>query len=289
MLRDGQLIATRPARELDVDQVIGLMVGRPMENLFPERPKKQIGEPILEVEGLTRQGVFSGINLKLARGEIVGMAGLMGAGRTEVARALFGLDAYDSGTVRVKGREVRIRSVADAIRNSMVMLSEDRKRYGIIPMRDITENVTLSSLEKVIYRGYRHTRLERKRVSDVCAAIRVKTPSFQTPVRNLSGGNQQKVILARWMLKEPEILLLDEPTRGINVGTKFEIYKIMDELAGRGKAILFISSELPELLGVCDRIVVMSEGAVTGELMPGEFDQERIMKLATANVEKRLR
>jgi inositol transport system ATP-binding protein len=288
VLRDGQLIDTRPASALNVDQVISLMVGRPMENLFPEKRKKEIGETVLEVQGLTRRGVFSGINLKLARGEIVGMAGLMGAGRTEVARALFGLDPHDSGTIKIEGREVRIRSVADAIRNHMVMLSEDRKRYGIIPMRDITENVTLSSLEKVIYGGYRHIRVERKRVGDVCAAIRVKTPTFQTPIRNLSGGNQQKVILARWMLKEPEILLLDEPTRGIDVGTKYEIYKIMDELASRGKAILFISSELPELLGVCDRIVVMSQGAVTGELQPEEFAQERIMKLATVNVEKRL-
>jgi inositol transport system ATP-binding protein len=289
VLRDGQLIDTRPASELDVDQVISLMVGRSMENLFPEKPKKEIGETILEVQGLTRRGAFSNVSLKVARGEIVGMAGLMGAGRTEVARALFGLDPYDSGTVKIKGKEVGIRGVSDSIRNSMAMLSEDRKRYGIIPMRDITENVTLSSLEKVIYHGFRHVRLERRKVSEVCGSIHVKTPSYATPIRNLSGGNQQKVILARWMLKDPDILILDEPTRGIDVGTKYEIYKIIDELAGRGKAVLFISSELPELLGICDRIVVMAQGAVAGELLPADFAQEKIMKLATTHVEKSLR
>ena len=214
------------------------------------------------------------------------MAGLMGAGRTEVARALFGLDPFDAGTIRIKGKQVTIGKVADSIRNSMVMLSEDRKRYGIIPMRDITENVTLASLEKFIFGGFRHAGLERSKVSEVCGSIRVKTPSYATPIKNLSGGNQQKVILARWMLKEPDILLLDEPTRGIDVGTKYEIYKIIEELAEQGKGVVFISSELPELIGVCDRIVVMSQGAVTGQLLPAEFGQERIMKLATLNVVK---
>ncbi len=285
VLRDGQLIDTRPASELDVDQVISLMVGRPMANLFPARREKVIGEIVLDVHGLSRAGAFSNVNLRVARGEVVGMAGLMGAGRTEVARALFGLDPHDSGTVEIKGEKVRIGGVSDSIGHSMVMLSEDRKRYGIVPMRDITENVTLSSLERFIHHGYRHGRLERQEVDEICSSIRVKTPSYATPIRNLSGGNQQKVILARWMLKDPDILILDEPTRGIDVGTKFEIYKIIEELAVHGKAILFISSELPELIGICDRIVVMSQGAVAGELQPEEFSQERIMKLATANVE----
>ena len=286
VLRDGSWIATKPASELDVDQVISLMVGRNMDNLFPEKHKNPIGEKILEVKGLKRPGKFHDVSFDLARGEIIGMAGLMGAGRTEVARALFGLDPYQEGTVRIKGTEVKIKTVADSIAHNMVMLSEDRKRYGIIPLRDITENVTLSSLDQIIFHGFRHTKLEKKKVSDICNSIQVKTPTFSNPIKNLSGGNQQKVILARWMLKNPDILILDEPTRGIDVGTKYEIYKIMNELAEKGMAILFISSELPELIGVCDRILVMSQGTVTGELKPADFTQENIMKLATIKVEK---
>lgn len=281
VLRDGQWIDTKPASELNIDQVISLMVGRPMDNIFPEKGDKTIGETVLEVKGLTRYGSFTNVDLSVKRGEVVGMAGLMGAGRTEVARCIFGLDPADEGQITVHGKLSKIKSVDEAIDKGIAMLSEDRKRFGIIPMRDITENVMLANMESVIYGGYRHVAEEAKKVGDICGSIRVKTPNYQTPIQNLSGGNQQKVILARWMLREPDILILDEPTRGIDVGAKFEIYKIINDLAQRGKAVICISSELPELIGICDRIVVMSQGAVTANLTQGEFDQETIMKAAT--------
>ncbi|MFT3847740.1 MAG: sugar ABC transporter ATP-binding protein [Propionivibrio sp.] len=281
VLRDGQWIDTKPASDLNIDQVISLMVGRPMDNIFPEKGDKTIGETVLEVQGLTRYGSFANVDLHVKRGEVVGMAGLMGAGRTEVARCIFGLDPADEGQIKVHGKLAKIKSVDDAIDKGIAMLSEDRKRFGIIPMRDVTENVMLANMESVIHGGYRHVAEERKKVGDICGSIRVKTPDYQTPIQNLSGGNQQKVILARWMLREPDILILDEPTRGIDVGAKFEIYKIINDLAQRGKAVICISSELPELIGICDRIVVMSQGAVTANLTQGEFDQETIMKAAT--------
>lgn len=287
VLRDGQWIDTKPASELNIDQVISLMVGRAMDNIFPEAGVKTIGETVLEVEGLTRYGTFSNVSLSIKRGEVLGMAGLMGAGRTEVARCIFGMDPADEGQIKVHGKITKISRVEDAITNGIAMLSEDRKRYGIIPMRDITENVMLANMESVIYGGYRHVEEEKKKVGDICGSIRVKTPNYQTPIQNLSGGNQQKVILARWMLREPDILILDEPTRGIDVGAKFEIYKIINDLAQRGKAVICISSELPELIGICDRIVVMSQGAVTANLTKGEFDQETIMKAATIEKGKR--
>ena len=281
VLRDGQWIDTKPASELNIDQVISLMVGRPMDNIFPEKGDKTIGETVLEVQGLTRYGSFANVDLSVKRGEVVGMAGLMGAGRTEVARCIFGLDPADEGQIKVHGKVAKMKSVDDAIDKGIAMLSEDRKRFGIIPVRDITENVMLANMDSVIYGGYRHVAEEAKKVGDICGSIRVKTPNYQTPIQNLSGGNQQKVILARWMLREPDILILDEPTRGIDVGAKFEIYKIINDLAQRGKAVICISSELPELIGICDRIVVMSQGAVTANLTQGEFDQETIMKAAT--------
>jgi inositol transport system ATP-binding protein len=281
VLRDGALVETRPAKDFDVDTVIRLMVGRSLDHVFPPKIEREIGETVLDVEGLSDDSKFKNINFRLRAGEIVGFSGLMGAGRTEVVRALFGLDRFLSGVVRVRGKNVKIRNVQDSISLGMAMLSEDRKRYGVIPIRSIRENVGLSSLQRVIYTGYLHKKLEKKLIAGVCDRMRVKSPSLETAVDALSGGNQQKVVFAKWLLRDPDILILDEPTRGIDVGAKYEIYKIMLELAGAGKAILMISSELPELIGVCDRIYVMSKGRITGELSAAEFDQERIMKYAT--------
>jgi inositol transport system ATP-binding protein len=183
--------------------------------------------------------------------------------------------------VEIHGKPARIRAVRDAIGRAMVMLSEDRRRYGLIPVRDVRENVMLSGLERVIHGGYLHRSQERELVTALCERMNVKTPSLETTVEALSGGNQQKVVLAKWMLRDPDILLLDEPTRGIDVGAKYEIYKIMNELAAEGKAVVLVSSELPELLGVCDRIYVMAKGTITGELAAAEATQERIMAFAT--------
>ena len=280
VLRDGRLIDTRPARDLDIETVIKLMVGRKMESAFPERNDQPIGPLSLEVEGLSQGRTFRDVSFKLRHGEIVGFAGLMGAGRTEVVRALFGLDPITSGSVAVNGQKVSIKSVQDSIEHGMAMVSEDRKRYGIIPVRDVKENTSLSSLEKIRnFFGIDH-RLERERAAQINQKMNVKTPSLETLISSLSGGNQQKIVIARWLLRSPEILLLDEPTRGIDVGAKFEIYKLITELAREGKAVLMISSEMEELIGVCDRIYVMSKGRISGELARPDFSQENIMKLA---------
>jgi inositol transport system ATP-binding protein len=280
VLRDGRLIDTRPAKEFDIDTVIRLMVGRKMESVFPERHDRPPGPVALEVDGLTRERAFRDVSFTLRQGEIVGFAGLMGAGRTEVARALFGLDPFASGAIRLKGEEVSIRSAQDSIGHGMVMVSEDRKRFGIIPMRDCLENISLSSLKKVMGSWGIDRRRERERNVEMSRRLNVKTPSMETPVSSLSGGNQQKVVLAKWLLCSPDVLLLDEPTRGIDVGAKFEIYKLITELAHEGKAVLMISSEMEELIGVCDRIYVMAKGRIAGELARRDFSQENILKLA---------
>ncbi len=285
VMRDGARVATRPASGLDVDTVIRLMVGRALDNVHPPRAARRPGEVMLEVEHLTRRPRFVDVGFYVRAGEIVGLGGLMGAGRTEVARALFGLDPYEGGVVKIRGETARIRSVRDAVARSMAMLSEDRRRYGLVGVRDVKENVTLAGLARVIYGGRLHRTHERRLVSALCDRMSVKAPSLSTRVGALSGGNQQKVVFAKWMLREADILILDEPTRGIDVGAKCEIHKIMIELAQEGKAILLISSELPELLGVSDRIYVMAEGHVTGELGAADASQEKVMRLATRQVE----
>ena len=278
VFRDGKSVGTRPAREFDIDAVISLMVGRKLENSYPKETVP-VGEDVLEADGISGEA-FRDVTFRVRRGEIVGFAGLMGAGRTEVARAMFGLDEISGGTVKIHGRAARIRRPGDSIKNGIAMLSEDRRRYGLIPMRSVKENCSLASLERMIYGGRLHSSEENSLVGRIFDRMRVKTPSLDTPIGSLSGGNQQKVLLAKWMLRDPDILILDEPTRGIDVGAKYEIYRLMTELVRDGKAIVMISSDLPELLGMCDRIYVMSQGTVTGELKRDEFSQETIMKYA---------
>jgi inositol transport system ATP-binding protein len=280
ILRDGRVVETRPRAELDIDQVIALMVGRKIENNFPKRPIP-IGAEALRVQRLDQPGVFKDISFSACSGEIVGFAGLMGAGRTEVMRALFGLDPHASGAIRIGGKDVVIRTVKDSITAKLAMMSEDRRRYGLVPVRSISENVTLSSLKRFIFHGRLHKAKETQVVGDICRRLNVKSPSLGTVVEALSGGNQQKVVLAKWMLNEPDVLIMDEPTRGIDVGAKYEIYKLMGDLAAEGKALVIVSSELPELIGMCDRIYVMCKGEIAGELAREEFTQEAIMRLAT--------
>ena len=257
VLRDGAMVDSRPASELDVDETIQLMVGRRMENKYPyeEVPK---GDVLLEVSGLTSAGVFRDVSFNIRAGEIVGFAGLMGAGRTEVSHL----------------------SVKQNIAEGLVMLSEDRRRYGLIPIRSVMENVSLANLKKFIYGGRLHRKEERDAVEAQCRSMNVKTPTLETTVEALSGGNQQKIVLAKWMEVDPDILLMDEPTRGIDVGAKYEIYRLMIDLARKGKALLMVSSELPELLGMCDRIYVLSQGRITGELKREDFSAEQIMHYA---------
>jgi inositol transport system ATP-binding protein len=281
VFRDGCVVDSRPKEDYDMETVITQMVGRKVESIFQKEDIK-LGEQVLQVKGFTNPGKFKNINFEIRKGEIVGFAGLMGAGRTEVMRALFGLDEYQSGEVIIKDKKVHIRSVSDSIDKKMVMLSEDRRRFGIIPVRSVRENVALSSLKKFIYGGRLHADIENQTVEDLCKKMNVKTPSYETSIEALSGGNQQKVILSKWMVTDPDILILDEPTRGIDVGAKHEIYKLMTMLAKQGKAVIMVSSELPELIMMCDRIYVMAKGEITGMLTRDEFTQEKIMAYATA-------
>lgn len=284
VFRDGKSVITKDVKDWTMDQVVECMVGRKIENQYPKEDIP-IGEEILKVESLTQPGIFNNINFNVHAGEIIGFAGLMGAGRTEIMRSVFGLDPYSSGTITIKGKEVVIKNVRQAIKNGLAMLTEDRRRTGIVPILSVKYNTTLASMNKIIYGGHLHSDVETKISSDACKSMNVKTPNLDTKIANLSGGNQQKVILAKWLLCDPDILITDEPTRGIDVGAKREIYELMNTFAAKGKGIIMISSELPELIGICDRIYVVSEGRIAGMLSRSEFSQESIMQLAVSNME----
>ncbi|MDR3496446.1 MAG: sugar ABC transporter ATP-binding protein [Ancalomicrobiaceae bacterium] len=279
ILRDGRVVETRAKDEFDIDSVIALMVGRTLGHGYPKEDVAR-GETVLEVEHFSGPSGFDDVSFHVKKGEIVGFAGLVGAGRTELVRALFGLDEHFHGTVKVHGNPIKIRSVQDSIKSGIVMLSEDRRRFGIVPVRDVKENVTLASMEQFFKNGHLYTAKERSKVEEICGRINVKMPSIDVQVSTLSGGNQQKVVLSKWMLQDPDILILDEPTRGIDVGAKVEIYKLMTTLVKEGKSIIMVSSELPELIGMCDRMYVMAAGRITGELERAEFSQETIMRYA---------
>jgi len=281
VFRDGTVVDSRPKEQYDLETVITQMVGRKLENVF-QKEEIPLGDKVLQVKNLTDASKFKNISFDVHKGEIIGFAGLMGAGRTEVMRALFGLENYEAGEVMINNEKVRIRNVRDSINKKMVMLSEDRRRFGIIPVRSVKENVSLSNLKKFIYGGRLHAEEENQTAADLCKKMNVKTPSLETTIESLSGGNQQKVILSKWMVTDPDILILDEPTRGIDVGAKHEIYKLMMMLAKQQKAVIMVSSELPELIMMCDRIYVMAKGEITGMLTRDEFSQERIMAYATA-------
>lgn len=285
VFRDGKSIVTKDVKDLCIDQVVEYMVGRKIENQYPKEATK-IGDEIFKVEGLSQPGVFENINFHVNSGEIVGFAGLMGAGRTEIMRAVFGLDPYSSGTIKINGNEVQIKNVRQAIKHGLAMLTEDRRRTGIIPILSVKYNATLASMDKIIYNGHLHLDVENRISKESCESMNVKTPDLNTKISNLSGGNQQKVIFAKWLLCDPKILIADEPTRGIDVGAKREIYELMNKFAAKGKGIIMISSELPELIGVCDRIYVISGGHIAGMLSRQEFSQEAIMQLAVSDVEK---
>jgi inositol transport system ATP-binding protein len=285
IFRDGRVVGSDDVKNLTIDKVISMMVGRELSNDYP-KVAVPLGKRLLTVEHLNRIGVFSDISFTLNAGEIVGFAGLIGAGRTEAARAICGLDPFDSGTIAVDGRPVSIRNVADSVHGGIAMCSEDRRRYGLVLMRSVRENMGLPNLERYIYNGHLHKIREVNEVDEQCRNLSIKTPSIETPVANLSGGNQQKVVLAKWLIKDPLVLFLDEPTRGIDVGAKYEIYKLMSDIVKEGKkGIVMISSEMPELLGMCDRIYVMSKGRIVAELSRDQFSQELIMQYATGSLQ----
>ena len=282
VMRDGQYIATVAMAETPMDTLIAMMVGRQLtevENDFPDTAGNEI---VLEARGITRGSMVRDASFVLRRGEILGFAGLMGAGRTELARAVFGADAIDAGEVFVRGKKVSIRSPEDAVSHGIGYLSEDRKHFGLATGMDVETNIALPSMKKFLSMGVFIDQAAIEAAGKrYVKQLNIKTPSVRQQVRLLSGGNQQKIVIAKWLLRDCSVLFFDEPTRGIDVGAKAEIYRLLNELAAQGKAIVIISSELPEILRVSHRVLVMCEGRITGELAGREASQEKIMQLAT--------
>jgi ribose transport system ATP-binding protein len=282
VMRDGKYVSTFKTNEAGIDKIISLMVGRTIYESAPELPEDPNQEVVLEVRNLNRGKVLRDVSFDLKKGEILGFAGLIGAGRTEVARAIFGADARESGEIFIKGRQVYIKSPRDAVKHGIGYLSEDRKRYGLALALDVKENVALAAMRKFLKMlGWVDYKRAAERGREMTTALNIKTPSLEQKVKYLSGGNQQKVVIGKWLTADTDILIFDEPTRGIDVGAKSEIYKLLNDLAHQGKAIIMISSELPEVLRMSHRVVVMCEGRITGVLHANEATQESIMKYAT--------
>ena len=283
IMRDGKYIGTWDAKDLTTDKIITQMVGRELTNLYPERENVP-GEVVLDVKDFTsiHPRSFRNVNFQLRKGEILGVGGLVGAQRTELMEGIFGIRAHSKGTISYKGQELKITRPRDAITKGVALLTEDRRATGILGVLSIADNVSIASLDKYLIGGIM---LNDKKIEDLVqenvAKLSIKTPSSKTQIQSLSGGNQQKVLISRWLANDPDILILDEPTRGIDVGAKYEIYCIIAELAKQGKSIIMISSEMGELIGMSDRIMVMCEGRVTGFVDGKDATQENIMELAT--------
>jgi D-xylose transport system ATP-binding protein len=290
VLRDGRTIDTKDIGVLDEEQVINMMVGRELDERFPRVEHKR-GECVLQVKEYSlvdakdNQEILHNINFKLYRGEILGIAGLMGAGRTELVNSIFGAyNGKSQGRIYLEGREIHIKSPQDAIRHGLGLITEDRKNYGIIPVMSIRKNMSLANLEKISGKIMIDESSEKSVCHKYVEEMKIKISSIENRITSLSGGNQQKVIIGRWLMRDPKVLILDEPTRGIDVGAKFEIYNIINQLVDSGVAIIIISSELPEIMGMSDRILVMHNGAIKGELVHSEATQEKIMNYAIGGV-----
>jgi len=285
VMRDGTWVATEKADDLNMDKIIKLMVGRELTTRFPPK-ENNIGEIILEVRGLSSTySNLSNVSFDLHKGEILGVAGLAGAGRTELLENIFGISERKSGSIKLHGKEINPKSARQAIKAGLALVTEERRANGIFGILDILNNTTISNLEDYkVKKMFLSKRKMKKDTEWSIKAMHIKTPSQETQIRTLSGGNQQKVIFGRWLLTKPEIFMLDEPTRGIDVGAKYEIYQLIVELATNGKGVIMVSSEMPELLGVCDRIIVMSGGQIAGEVKASDTTQEEIMALAAKYV-----
>ncbi len=279
ILRDGEYIATVDLAETTEDQLITMMVGRSLEQQYPKVTAPR-GPEALRVEGLTRKGQLHNISFCAYTGEILGIAGLVGAGRTELVRAIFGADPVDSGQVFVFGKKLRLDSPGSAIRSGVGLLPEDRKQDGLILLLSVMQNISMASLDRLTLRGLLRLRDEKAQTRDFIQKLRISTPSIDQLVQNLSGGNQQKVVLAKWLASRSKVLIFDEPTRGIDVGAKVEVYNLMNNLVQDGAAVVMVSSELPELLGMSDRILVMHEGSLVAEFTREEATQEKILTAA---------
>jgi rhamnose transport system ATP-binding protein len=284
VMRDGSYVDTRRIDETTPSELVSLMVGRDVDDLFPKTPAT-IGEPVLTVRGLNRAGVFHDIDLEVRAGEIVGLAGLVGAGRSEVARAVFGVDPYDSGSVSISGRTVRRHDPRSAIRAGMAFIPEDRRKQGLVIDSSVTRNVAGVIRRGIAKAGLVTSAMENRAAAPWASRLEVKTSALDMTAATMSGGNQQKVVIAKWLATDPRLLIIDEPTRGIDVGTKAEVHRLLSELAGQGLAILMISSELPEVLGMADRVVVLCEGRITAELDRADATPEAVMHAATHHLE----
>lgn len=280
VMRDGGYVGTKETANTTMDELIKLMVGRDLKEYY-SRGEHVIGENAFEVKNLSRKNVFKNVSFHVKKGEIIGFSGLVGAGRSEIMRAIFGVDPLDAGEVVIDGKEVKLKNVQDSIKHGLALIPEDRKKEGLILKNTVGYNITLTvqdQYKKVV-------KVNRKKRDEIINkyinAFSIKTPSSEQLVNNLSGGNQQKIVLSKWLATNPKVLILDEPTRGVDVGAKSEIYTIIDQLAQEGMAVVLISSELTELINMCDRIYVVSQGQITGELDRSEFDQEKIMYYAT--------
>ena len=286
VMRDGEYVGTLITKETTKDEIVRMMVGRVIYGDKKECSACPPDAPVvLEVKNLCSGNLVKNVSFSLRKGEILGFSGLMGAGRTETARAIYGADPFDSGEIYVNGLEVKIRTPEQAVKNGICYLSEDRKRYGLMLEKSVAENTVLASLDKFISGGFINDSAIEKRAEEANLKLRTKTPSMQQLLKNLSGGNQQKVIIARWLIKNSDIFIFDEPTRGIDVGAKSEMYELMEELASQGKSIIMISSELSEIQRLSDRVVVMCEGRITAVLDIRDATQEEIMKYATMREE----
>ncbi|TDK31341.1 sugar ABC transporter ATP-binding protein [Rhizobium deserti] len=284
VLRDGRYISTNDFADVTVDDIVSRMVGRSLEDKFPEPTRQPGSEVIFAVSGLTKSGVFSDISFEIRRGEILGFAGLMGAGRTEVARAIFGADPYDAGTITLAGETISIANPRAAIDAGIAYLSEDRKSQGLAVKMPVDVNMVMANMGAVSSSlGIIDRQRQRSASQRYVDLLNIRTPSLNQPVRLLSGGNQQKIIIGKWLFRQPRIMFFDEPTRGIDVGAKFAIYQVMDELAAQGIGIVLISSELPEVLGLSDRVAVFHNGRITATLVTRETSQEEIMHYASGS------
>jgi ribose transport system ATP-binding protein len=290
VMRDGRYIDTKRTADVTVDQIIGMMVGRTIYESKPELPEHPSTEVVLDARHLKRGNSIRDVSFQLKKGEILGFSGLVGAGRTEVMRAIFGADPLDAGEIYVQGKRANIRIPKDSVKSGIGYLSEDRKRYGLTLGMDVETNIVLAAFNKFLERiGWVNTKKTHQTAANYVEKLAIKTPGLQQRVKNLSGGNQQKVVIGKWLTADTDILIFDEPTRGIDVGAKSEIYHLLNDLARQGKSIIMVSSELPEILRMSHRVVVMCEGRVTGELPIQDATQEKIMTLATQRTESVLR
>ncbi|MBT2735005.1 sugar ABC transporter ATP-binding protein [Bacillus sp. ISL-7] len=277
VLRDGCFIDSKPSAELNQDQLISLMVGRELKDVYQSKTAKN-ETVFMGVKNLTRKGSFENISFNVHQGEVIGIAGLVGAGRTEVVESIFGVHPPHSGEIYINQKKVVHKHPKQAINNGIALVTEDRKQTGLNLTGSVRDNITLVNLRKfAFFKNIISQKKENRVVDEQIQSLKIKTPNRNVAVKNLSGGNQQKIVISKWLINNPDILILDEPTRGIDIGAKAEIYKIISDFASSGKSVIVISSEMPELFGICDRIIVMSEGKMTGEFTRKEFDQEKIM------------